>query len=196
MIGWRKAQIYKRYSYFWANILLVKEKKICRFLGQWGKNQNSPPNTNILFALFSHFQKGVTQLPCPKTLGGDRYGGKVPFRGLGLTQRAAGSEPPAQKLLAKRPGNLTIIQRWGQKIFHIVAVTDRQTDRRTDGRTDGRTERQTDRETDRQTERQTDRLKFFFLNYFIAGGDRKLWTWKISTISLRKVCFAHFTRVG
>ena len=193
MIGWRKAQIYKRYSYFWANILLVKEKKNCHFFGQWGKNQNSAPN--ILFALFSHFQKGVTQLPCPKTLGGDRYGGKVPFRGLGLTRRAAGSEPPAQKLLAKRPGKFDYNPTMRSKnISHCSGH--RQTDRRTDGRTDRRTERQTDRETDRQTERQTDRLKFFFLNYFIAGGDRKLWTWKISTISLRKVCFAHFTRVG
>ena len=147
-----------------------KRRKNCRFLGQWGKNQNSAPNTNILFALFSHFQKGVTQLPCPKTLGGDRYGGKVPFRGLGLTRRAAGSEPPAQKLLAKRPGKFDYNPTMRSKnISHCSGH--RQTDRRTDGRTDGPTDRKTDRQRDRQTDRKTDRqTEIFFLKLFYCRG--------------------------
>jgi len=57
-----------------------------RFLGLWAKNQNSAPN--IFFALLSQFRKGATQPPCPKTMGGDRFGRKPTFRGPGLTPRA------------------------------------------------------------------------------------------------------------
>ena len=56
---------------------------------------------NIFFALLSGFQKCVTRPPCPKTPGGDRFGGILLFGGRGLTPRAAGSGSPALKLLAK-----------------------------------------------------------------------------------------------
>ena len=105
--------------------------------------------------------------------------GRSLFGGLGLTRRVAGSEPPAQKLLAKRPGKFDYNPTMRSKNIshcsgHTDGRTDGRTDKRTSGRTDGQKDRQTERQTDRQTERQTDRLKFFFLNYFIAGGDRKL----------------------
>ena len=70
-----------------------------RFLRPWAKNQNSAPN--VLFASLSKFRKGVTQPPCPKTPGGDRFGGNPLFRGPGLTPRASGSGSPAQKLVAR-----------------------------------------------------------------------------------------------
>ena len=193
MIGWRKAQIYKRYSYFWANILWVKEKKICRFFLGSGAKIKIPLLTLTFCLPCSLISKKVWHnSPAPKHWEEIDMVGRSLFGDWAWPEGLRDPNHLPKNYLQKDPENLTIIQRWGQKIFHIVAVTDRQTDRRTDGRT----ERQTDRETDRQTERQTDRLKFFFLNYFIAWGDRKLWTWKISTISLRKVCFAHFTRVG
>ena len=67
----------------------------------WVENQNSAPN--IFFALSSCFRKGMTQPPCPKTLGGDRFGRNGGFWGLGLTPRAPGSKLHAKKLLAGCP---------------------------------------------------------------------------------------------
>ena len=137
---------------------------------------------DVLFASLSRFRKGVTRPPCPKTPGGDRFGRNPLFRGPGLTPRAPGSKLPAQKLLARSlvdPKNLTTIWPLGQKLFHIVAVTDRQTDR----------------QTHILNPPWPLRKKNFF-NYFMHGGNGKLWTCKISTISLREVRFAHFTRVG
>ena len=74
-----------------------------------------------VFTSSSHFQKGVTWPPCPKTLGGD-----------GLAEKSifwvwAGSKLHVQKLHAMSqvdPENLTTIWPWSQKLFHIVAVTD------------------------------------------------------------------------
>ena len=82
--------------------------------------------SQLFFALSSCFQEGLTQPPCPYTLGGDRFGREVLFRGPGLTPRARGSKLRAQKLLARSwvdPENLTTIWPLGQKLFHIVAVT-------------------------------------------------------------------------
>ena len=58
-------------------------------------------------------------------------------------QRASGYKYPDQKLLAQKlVENLTPVWPWGQKLFHIVAVTDRQTVRKTDGQKDRQTDAQ------------------------------------------------------
>ena len=67
----------------------------------WVENQNSA--LIIFFALSSCFRKGMTQPPCPNTLGGDRFGRNGDFWGLGLTPKAPGSKLHAKKLLAGCP---------------------------------------------------------------------------------------------
>jgi len=68
---------------FWPNLLRPR-----------GKNQNSDPN--ILWASFSPFKIGMTQPPCVKNLGGDRFGRNPIFQGYGLTPRASGSKSPTK----------------------------------------------------------------------------------------------------
>ena len=41
--------------------------------------QKSKFRSQHFFASSSRLRKGMTQPPCPKTLGGDRFGRKVPF---------------------------------------------------------------------------------------------------------------------
>ena len=58
----------------------------------------------------------MKQHPCPKTIGGDRFGI------LGSKPDPVG--PVAQKLLARSladPENLVAICLWGEKLFHFVA---------------------------------------------------------------------------
>ena len=102
-----------------------------------GKNQNSAPN--ILSASLSQFQKGMTQPPRIKNLGGDRSGINPLFQGLGLTPRASGSKSSTRKLLARSfgdPENFMPIRRPVQKLLHFFAGTHRQTDGQTDRHTD------------------------------------------------------------
>ena len=95
--------------------------------------QNSAPNK--LFVSSSRFQKGMTQPPCIKNLGEDRFGRKPIFQGLGLTQRASGSKSPTRKLLARSFGdfeNFMPIHGLGQKLRTFFAGTDTRTHRQTD----------------------------------------------------------------
>ena len=104
------------------------------FLRPWAKIQNSGPN--IFFAWLSGIQKGMTQPPDFKTLGGDRFGRNPLFRGPGPTLWAPGSVSPTRKLLAKSlgdPENLDMIHCPVKKLWTFFAETDGQTDRRTDG---------------------------------------------------------------
>ena len=66
---------------------------------------------------------------------------KWPFGVQASPPRTPGSK--TQKILAWSlvdPENLGIIQPWGHKLFHFIAVTDRQTDGQIDRQTDGQTD--------------------------------------------------------
>ena len=100
------------------------------------KNQNS--GLQIFFASSSAFQKGMTQPPHFKTLGGDRFGRKPFFWGPGLTPLALGSDSPTRKLLAISLGaveNLGPISHPFQKLKHFFKGTAKGTE--------GQTQRQT-----------------------------------------------------
>ena len=103
------------------------------FLGPWADNLNSAPN--IFLPPPPGSEKVWPDHPVLKLWEEIDLAEKSVFGVPGLTTRAPGSKLHAQKFLARSsfdPEKLTTMWLWGQKLFYMVVVTDRQTDRQTD----------------------------------------------------------------
>ena len=69
--------------------------------------------TRYFFSLALPFLKRYDTIPCPRNLGGDKFGKKGPFWGWGLTLRALGSKPPG----GRAGGRVVVLRQAGTQAF-------------------------------------------------------------------------------